>query len=237
MRWHGLVTWGAILAGTMCAAAVRGQEPPVAQPPAPEKSAAQMVDDEVTAIAAEFRTTRDELLKKLTDELLAAQDKFIAQLKALQDKYAKDGKLEEAIRVRDRIRIVQGGLFVALPDPGNLEAYKSQVGNVLFFRVTGATGGEVYGSEIYSSDSDLATAAVHAGVLKFGDTQVVMVKILPAKSSFQGSDRFGITSKDWGMWPGSYRIDPVPAQGVPLTPMTPMNPGAARTPTGEDLRN
>ena len=232
MRWHGAVAFWMVLAGLTWTSAARAQDPAdTKQPPAPPKTAAQVVDDEVTAIADTFRATRDELVKKLRDELLAAQDKVIAQLKELQDKYAKEGKLEEAIRVRDRIRIVQGGLFVALPDPGNLENYKDKVGEVLFIRVTGATGGEVYGSEIFTADSHLATAAVHAGLLKFGETKIVMVTVLPSKSSYNGSDRFGISSKDWGTYPGSYKIERVPDQGVPLTPMaTPPAPAAGTTP-------
>jgi hypothetical protein len=66
----------------------------------------------------------------------------------------------------------------ALPDPGTLTQYRQpqHVGQKLTFRVTGAVGGSIWGTETYTLDSSLAAAAVHMGVLKVGETGSVTVR-------------------------------------------------------------
>ena len=62
----------------------------------------------------------------------------------------------------------------------------------------------MWGTDIYTDDSALACAAVHAGVVLAGQTKVVTVKIVAGQSSYQGSVRNGVTSSSYGTWPGSY---------------------------------
>ena len=52
----------------------------------------------------------------------------------------------------------------------------------------------------------LATAAVHAGVLKDGETGVVKVKIVAAQGSYSGSAKNGVTSSPFGAYGGSYEF-------------------------------
>jgi hypothetical protein len=95
----------------------------------------------------------------------------------------------------------------ALPDPGNMSAYLGQIGKVHTFRVTGIVGGgPVWGTDTYTLDSNLATAAVHAGLLKPGQTGTVRVKILAPQPAYAGSARNGVTSMAYGMYPGSYEF-------------------------------
>jgi hypothetical protein len=94
-----------------------------------------------------------------------------------------------------------------LPNPGSLTTLRGHIGKTYFFRVTGAIqGGIIWGTDMYTLDSRLATAAVHAGVLKPGATGIVKVKILDAQPAFQGSTRFGITSNSYPGYPGAYLI-------------------------------
>ena len=58
-------------------------------------------------------------------------------------------------------------------DPGNLASYRDKVGQTFLFTVTGTTNGTVYGDGIYTDDSELASAAVHAGILSPGETKDV----------------------------------------------------------------
>src|SRR5579884_516361 len=52
----------------------------------------------------------------------------------------------------------------AIPDPGNLVNYQNQTKKTFVFKVTGrATGGFVWGTDLYTTDSTLAMAVVHAG--------------------------------------------------------------------------
>ncbi len=101
-----------------------------------------------------------------------------------------------------------GDFGPALPDPGNLTGYQAQVGKRFAFKVTGAVNGGIYGSDTYTSDSSLATAAVHAGVLKVGQTGVVRVKIVAPPGAFAGSVRNGVNSAAYGSYSGAYQVLP-----------------------------
>jgi hypothetical protein len=76
--------------------------------------------------------------------------------------------------------------------------YTNWYGAKLSFLVTGNTDdGDVFGSNPYTLDSMLATAAVHAGLVQPGETKVVRVEIMLAPPTFVGSERNGVTSLDW----------------------------------------
>ncbi len=88
--------------------------------------------------------------------------------------------------------------------PANLVGYRNRVGSVFEFTVTGASGGAVWGTDVYTDDSSVARAAVHAGVLAVGETKTVTVTILPGQPSYPASTRNGVSSSSWGSWSGSY---------------------------------
>jgi hypothetical protein len=97
----------------------------------------------------------------------------------------------------------------ALPDPGTLTGHRGDVGKSFLFEVTGANTGPVWGTEVYTDDSALATAAVHAGVLAVGQKGVVKVTILPGLESYTSSASNGVVSGSWASWVGSYRVEAV----------------------------
>jgi len=92
------------------------------------------------------------------------------------------------------------------PDPGNLLTFHASIGKTFAFKVTGRADGSLYGTGIYTTDSALATAAVHTGVLKVGETGVVRVAIIASPPAFASSTQNGITSSGWGMYPAAYQI-------------------------------
>jgi hypothetical protein len=65
------------------------------------------------------------------------------------------------------------------------------------FRLRGRRDGLVFGTNPYTLDSCLATAAVHAGALRDGQPGVVRVEIVPSPAGFEGSTRNGVTSESW----------------------------------------
>lgn len=99
----------------------------------------------------------------------------------------------------------QGGQAEA--DPGSLSAYASRKQGSFLFDVTGATSGSVWGTDLYTTDSRLAAAAVHAGVLRPGERGVVRVTLEPGQPSYAGSARNGVTSSAWGAYAVSYRVE------------------------------
>jgi hypothetical protein len=112
-----------------------------------------------------------------------------------------DLKLEDA-RVIEFTGKASDQLAHAAPDPGSLSQVEEQVGKTLCYKVTGAASGTVWGSDTYTVDSQLASAAVHAGVLRAGQTGAVRVRILGHQPAFQGSTRNGITSRDYSQFMG-----------------------------------
>ena len=88
--------------------------------------------------------------------------------------------------------------------PNNLVGYRNRVGQSLQFTVTGSTSGGVWGAGVYTDDSAVAAAAVHAGVVAPGQTAEVTITIKEGQSSYTATTANGVTSRSWGRWGGSY---------------------------------
>ncbi len=95
----------------------------------------------------------------------------------------------------------------AMPDPGNLTSYRDMTGESYSFEVTGDAELMIWGTDVYTDDSNLAAAAVHAGVLEDGETGIVIVTILPCEEAYTGSEENGVSSWDYGSWSGSYSVE------------------------------
>lgn len=72
--------------------------------------------------------------------------------------------------------------------------------------MTGSPFFKVWGTDIYSDDSSLSTAAVHAGFLKDGETKTLTIRILPGQTDYVGSTQNGVTSASYHQWHGSFTI-------------------------------
>ena len=96
----------------------------------------------------------------------------------------------------------------ALPDPGNLTMYRSNYGETYYFSVIGKSAGYLFGTDIYTDDSELAAASVHAGILAAGQSGIVKVTIRSGQSSYRASKRNGVQSRSWGKWDSSYSVAP-----------------------------
>ena len=62
----------------------------------------------------------------------------------------------------------------------------------------------VWGTDVYTDDSSVCTAGVHAGLITFGDGGTVTIEIRPGQSSYTGTVRNGVTTKSYGSWSGSF---------------------------------
>lgn len=94
------------------------------------------------------------------------------------------------------------------PAPMTLSGFRGSIGKALSFRVIGsADAGGVWGSNPYTADSMLAKAAVHAGVLQPGEAGLVTVTILPGQLSYVGSTHNGVTTRGWGPFELSFRVE------------------------------
>ncbi|MEZ5750912.1 MAG: LCCL domain-containing protein [Paracoccaceae bacterium] len=102
-----------------------------------------------------------------------------------------------------------------LPDPGNMMSYRGQSDAVMMFNVTGSNSGTIWGSGVYTDDSPVAVAAVHAGVLQVGETGVVTVAVVGGQPGYPGVMSNGIQSSNYGRWDGSYQF--LDDQGNPIS--------------------
>jgi hypothetical protein len=79
--------------------------------------------------------------------------------------------------------------------------------------------GFIWGTDIYTDDSSICAAAVHAGILAPDSTEgYVSVVEEPGQDQYVGSTRNGITTDDYGEWPRSFSVaaaEPDPC-GLPL---------------------
>ena len=86
--------------------------------------------------------------------------------------------------------------------------YRGQNGALLDFvcpALGNATMGTIWGTDVYTDDSPICVAAVHAGVIGTNGGNVT-IEILPGQKSYRGSTRNGVTSNEWGAYDGAYRI-------------------------------
>jgi hypothetical protein len=69
-----------------------------------------------------------------------------------------------------------------------------------------AAAGSVWGTDIYTDDSSICRAAVHAGVIG-GDGGDVTVTLVEGQENYAGSAANGVDSRDYGAWSGSFAFD------------------------------
>lgn len=110
-------------------------------------------------------------------------------------------------------------LFVDWTTPSNifLKEYQGKV--LLFYPPDGKPWGFVNGTDIYTWDSHIGTAAVHAGKLTFEKGGLVSVEFYPKgkqKGPFKGSTRNGVKTGDWNI-PASFETFHFLQTAVPKT--------------------
>lgn len=101
---------------------------------------------------------------------------------------------------------------MAVQAPGNMSAFSQQFGKEFTYSVTGlapapGVNANVWGTDQYTLDSNLAAAVVHANLAKSGETVVVRVRIVQSPLQFVSSFRNGVTSVAYGVYPaGAYEF-------------------------------
>jgi hypothetical protein len=174
----------------------------------------------------EHKRAMAEVLDKANSDARALRDKAANEFTPIEAQLRKDGKVDDARALRELIKSVRGVIEVQAASGRKITATAADVGKVFYFDLIGAdTGGSVWGTDIYTTDSDLSMAAVHAGVLKPGQKGIVKVTILGKRDGFEGSTRHGITSAAWGSWPVSFQVERIGRFGLRLTARVLPDPG------------
>lgn len=96
--------------------------------------------------------------------------------------------------------------FIASEAPSSMHGLCESVGSTYYFRVTGTTEGQIWGTDVYTRDSTLGAAAVHMGLLKPGENAVLRLTVCAAQNAYPGSIRNGVTTSDYGHFPHCWRL-------------------------------
>jgi len=68
----------------------------------------------------------------------------------------------------------------------------------------GSLSDRLWGTDLYTDDSSICTAAVHAGLVTTAAGGTVTVEIRPGAASYSGTSRNGVGSRGYGGWHGSF---------------------------------
>ena len=101
--------------------------------------------------------------------------------------------------------LAQQALIVA-EDATSAKAFRPQVGKVITFVCPSnlILNREIWGTDVYLDESPICTAGVHAGVLTPGTSGQVTIVMGAGAQSFQGTQRNGVTSLNYGPWSSTY---------------------------------
>lgn len=120
---------------------------------------------------------------------------------------SNDGNVPGAERVRLGLRM-DGAAPVppatAATWASNVAQYRGQNTRVSFDCPAGGSLNNIWGTDIYTDDSSVCTAAVHAGLITFASGGRVTIETRPGAASYTGSTRNGITTGSYGSWGGSF---------------------------------
>ena len=102
--------------------------------------------------------------------------------------------------------------------------FRAQAGATLTFSCppNGAPG-TVWGTDTYSDDSSICTAAAHSGRITRAAGGLVQIQITPGQPSYAGTMRAGETTRHFGAFPGSFTLVGGPRPGLVAVPVPQVN--------------
>jgi hypothetical protein len=125
-------------------------------------------------------------------------------MKVMQELVAYFDRRGKLTRKQLRQLLDQG--FLASDAPPTMSDLCDPVGASFYFRVTGEGAGQLWGTDIYTGDSMIGVAAVHAGLVQVGESAILKVTVVKPLPQYQGSTRNGVTSHDFGPYGTAYRL-------------------------------
>ncbi len=64
----------------------------------------------------------------------------------------------------------------------------------------------MWGTDVYTDDSSVCTAGVHAGKISLAEGGTVVIEMRAGEDAYTGSERNGVTTTDYAGWPGSFVV-------------------------------
>lgn len=112
-----------------------------------------------------------------------------------------------------------GGATLTATWATDARAFRGRVGTIV--SVTCPPNGSprtVWGSDVYSDDSGVCSAALHSGRVSLQAGGAFQIQILPGQPAYLATVRNGVTTRPYGNYPGSFSIVGGPAPGLIAMP-------------------
>lgn len=140
--------------------------------------------------------------------------------------------------------VIAAGLMLATPSSAQescktaFQDYGQPLGEVACVCEAGRPQGIVYGDLTYTGDSDICTAAQHAGLIGAEGGTVTAVGV-PGCQSYPSATKAGISSYSWGAWDIAFYFplisDGICSDGATIDAQTPPAPAPMPAPTGDAM--
>ncbi len=92
------------------------------------------------------------------------------------------------------------------PDIAECGRFPEDEAGVTCFCAPGAETGSVWGSDPYTVDSDICSAAIHAALIDHDGGVVTVLRVMGLER-YSGSEFNGISTRDWGSYSSSFTFD------------------------------
>ncbi len=113
------------------------------------------------------------------------------------------------------------------------QEHRLEGGEVTFVCPAGGTIKNIWGTETYTDDSSVCTAAVHVGLITVVTGGTVTIEIQPGRDSYGAGEANGVTSQYYGVYAGSYTFpDAPPGSGEFAAPVASWTQTAASLAVG-----
>ena len=117
----------------------------------------------------------------------------------------------------DTAKIYTTGIQLAAGTSDMQQFNEGDIGKIYRITITGTTGGAIWGTDIYTSDTYIPCAAVHAGFIANGETKEVYIKVVQGLNEYIGSTRNGVSTSGYGGWGLSYQFVSPPSSYKAIT--------------------
>jgi len=183
------------------------------------------IDEPLARIAA-GEWDRQAYLKQREEEAELRHSMQVVSQKSRQKKYVEALELLDAMIAKastdeirqalqnSRRRLVAEAVGSQAGDNAGVDIRRLAIGDQVTIPVTGTGAGPVWGDFLYTTDSVVGAAAVHAGLLKVGETRTIKLWIVPPPAAFAAANRHRIQSMAWGAYPAAFVMQPAGAVGV-----------------------
>ena len=121
--------------------------------------------------------------------------------------YLRSRSVPQPPRAADQHAATPPPLVMDIAWDASASSFRGWLGEPLFFRCPPhGVPASVWGSGVYTDDSSICSAAIHAGRATLEGGGTFAIAILPGQSSYEPSTQNDFSTTQRGSWPGSFRF-------------------------------